>query len=114
MELTNSDYLKLGHLVVDFLQQPSPLADALRKVINLQPVGTDLVVSPLEDMIDNASLAYLLNISQRTLQTLRDNGSLPFYKIGGKIYYRRSEVFELMRTHDMKLYLKKKKNGKAE
>ena len=50
MELTNSDYLKLGHLVVEFLQQPSQLADAVRKVINLQPVGKDLVVSPLEDM----------------------------------------------------------------
>ena len=114
IELNNSDYLKLGHLVVEFLQQPSPLADAVRKVINLQPVGKDLVVSPLEDMIDNASLAYLLNISPRTLQTLRDNGSLPFYKIGGKIYYRRSEVFELMKCHDVKLYLKAKKDGKAQ
>lgn len=45
----------------------------------------------------------LLSISPGTLQTLRINGTLPFSKIGGLIYYDYSEivkVFEENKIHN--------------
>lgn len=37
----------------------------------------------------------LLNISPGTLQHLRDNGTIPFTKIGSVLYYNRTEVMEV-------------------
>ncbi|TSA33571.1 MAG: DNA-binding protein, partial [Porphyromonadaceae bacterium] len=33
----------------------------------------------------------LLKISSRTLQSYRDNGILPFSKMGGKVFFKRSD-----------------------
>lgn len=38
----------------------------------------------------------LLDISAGTLQNLRVNGTLPFTKIGGLIYYKYEDIFKLM------------------
>lgn len=35
---------------------------------------------------------YLLHISHRTLQTLSSYGTLPFSRIGNKLYYRRQNI----------------------
>ena len=40
-----------------------------------------------------------LNISQRTLQTLRDNGTLPFSRISGKFYYKVSDLEALLESN---------------
>jgi hypothetical protein len=41
---------------------------------------------------DNQDVCRILRISPRTLQTLRDNGTLPFSQINRKIYYRPEDV----------------------
>jgi hypothetical protein len=38
----------------------------------------------------------LLNISPGTLQNLRVNGTLPFTKIGGAIFYDSEDIFQLI------------------
>lgn len=38
----------------------------------------------------------LLSISHGTLQTLRNNGAIPFTKIGGVIYYSRNELDKIL------------------
>ena len=38
----------------------------------------------------------LLNISAGTLQNLRVNGTLPYNKIGGLMYYRYDDILKLM------------------
>jgi hypothetical protein len=38
----------------------------------------------------------MLNISPGTLQTLRINGTLPFRKIGGSMFYCKSEIDQIM------------------
>lgn len=38
----------------------------------------------------------LLKISSGTLQTLRVNGTIPFTKVGGIIYYKQEEVQKLL------------------
>lgn len=38
----------------------------------------------------------LLKISTNTLQTLRDNGTLPFSKIGGILYYKYDDILRIL------------------
>lgn len=42
--------------------------------------------------LDNQEVCQLLCISKRTLQTYRDNGTLPYTQINHKIYYRPQDV----------------------
>lgn len=46
----------------------------------------------LEDWLDGNEVRKLLKISERTLQTLRSNGTLAYSKVGGKLYYRRQDL----------------------
>ena len=39
------------------------------------------------------------NVNHRTLQRYRDNGLLPFFKIGQKVYYRTSDVRDFVFKH---------------
>lgn len=39
----------------------------------------------------------LLKISNNTLQTLRDNGTIPFTKIGGILYYSFEDIQKVLR-----------------
>jgi hypothetical protein len=54
--------------------------------------------TPLEDWIDSQVVLQTLHISPRTLIRHRNNGILPFSKIGRKIYYRRSDIQKVL--HD--------------
>lgn len=42
--------------------------------------------------MDNQDVCRMLNISLRTLQTLRDNGTLAYSQINHKTYYRSEDV----------------------
>lgn len=53
----------------------------------------------LEDWIDAQDVMHCLHISPRTLQTLRTNGTLPFSRIGNKIYYLRQDVERILRDN---------------
>ena len=44
------------------------------------------------EWMDNHEVCRRLRISPRTLQTLRDNGTLAFTKIGNRTYYRPDDV----------------------
>jgi len=50
----------------------------------------------LQKWLDNQDVCEILNISKRTLQTYRDNGTLPFTQVNHKIYYRLGDVEELI------------------
>ena len=50
----------------------------------------------LDDWMDNQEVCMTLNISQRTLQAMRSNGTLPFSQIDRKTYYRRQDVIRLI------------------
>lgn len=52
----------------------------------------------LDKSMDNQDVCILLNISKRTLQTLRDNGTLPFSRISRKIYYKTEDVKAVVST----------------
>ena len=40
-----------------------------------------------------------LRLSTRTLQEYRNAGTLPFYKIGGKILYKESDIQTMLERH---------------
>jgi excisionase family DNA binding protein len=46
--------------------------------------------------LDGQDVTQLLHISKRTLQSWRKKGILPYYQIGGKILYKKSEVLEIL------------------
>ncbi|MBE6262104.1 MAG: helix-turn-helix domain-containing protein [Prevotella sp.] len=68
--------------------------------------GTD---KGLGDWLDNQDVCQILNISPRTLQTLRDNGTLAYSQINRKVYYKPEDVERILyvvtdRDKDRKTY----------
>ena len=55
--------------------------------------GTD---KKLGDWLDNQDVCQMLNIRPRTLQTLRDNGTLAYSQINRKIYYKPEDVKRIL------------------
>lgn len=54
----------------------------------------------LGDWLNNQDVCQVLNISKRTLQTYRDNGTLAFARIGHKMYYKATDVKEIISLVD--------------
>ena len=50
----------------------------------------------LGEWLDNQDVCPILNISPRTLQTLRDNGTLAFSQINRKVYYKPEDVKKIL------------------
>jgi hypothetical protein len=46
----------------------------------------------LRKWLDNQEVCMMLKISKRTLQTYRDNGTLPYSQINHKMYYKSEDV----------------------
>ena len=68
--------------------------------------GTD---TKLGEWLDNQDVCQMLNISPRTLQTLRDNGTLAYSQINRKVYYKPEDVERILyvvadRDKNSKLY----------
>ena len=51
-----------------------------------------------EQLLDNQDVLQLLKISSRSLQRYRTNKRLPYYSISGKLYYKLSDVHQLIRN----------------
>lgn len=50
-----------------------------------------------EELLDNQDVLQRLKISSRSLQRYRSSGKLPYFSISGKIYYKLSDVKQLIR-----------------
>ena len=61
---------------------------------------------PSEVWLDNQELMQLLKISKRTLQHYRDSGLIAFSQVGNKIYYKLSDVEDLLNRHYNKAFKK--------
>ncbi|QJE28944.1 helix-turn-helix domain-containing protein [Parabacteroides distasonis] len=64
----------------------------------------------MNEWMDNQDVCRILNISTRTLQTLRDNGTLGYSQINHKIYYHPEDVQRIMSAVEGK---RKKKSAMA-
>ena len=52
-----------------------------------------------ETWIDGQDVMHTMHISKRTLQTLRDNGTLPYSRINGKFYYKVADIEKLLESN---------------
>jgi hypothetical protein len=50
----------------------------------------------LKKWLDNQDVCIILNISKRTLQTYRDNGTLPYSQVNHKMYYKPDDIERVM------------------
>jgi len=53
-------------------------------------------MTALEDWLTTEIVEDMLGISKRTLQTLRTQRKIGFCKVGGRCYYKRSDIELLM------------------
>ena len=63
------------------------------------------------EWIDGQIVMQMLNISPRTLFTLRASGTLPFSRIRKKIYYKRSDIDKILNDNYTMFELRNKKNN---
>ena len=96
ISIERSTYEELLTSFNSFVAQMRALADR----------GTD---KGLGDWLDNQDVCQILNISPRTLQTLRDNGTLAYSQINRKVYYKPKDVERILyvvdgRDKDGKVY----------
>lgn len=63
--------------------------------------------------LDNQEFLQIMNISKRTAQQWRDSGIISYSQIGAKIYYRFSDIEELLNKNYVVAKQKhnKRKNG---
>ena len=52
-----------------------------------------------ETWIDGQDVLQTMHISKRTLQSLRDNGTLPYSRINGKFYYKVADIESLLESN---------------
>jgi len=52
--------------------------------------------SPDREWLKSAEVRRMLGISPGTLQSLRISGTLPYRKVGGSMYYRRTDISRMM------------------
>lgn len=75
-----------------------------RKIISLDDLTDEQIDclcdrAFLEDWIDGQVVMQKLHISARTLQTLRSNGTIPYTKIGNKIWYLKRDLEHVLRSN---------------
>lgn len=49
-----------------------------------------------KEWLTNAELQQYLGVSKMTLQRYRDAGTIPYSKVGSSVFYRRSDVLDLL------------------
>ena len=96
ISIERSTYEELLTSFNSFVSQMRAMADR----------GTD---KKLGEWLDNQDVCQILNISPRTLQTLRDNGTLAYSQINHKVYYKPEDVERILyvvagRDKDSKMY----------
>ncbi|MCD8172171.1 MAG: helix-turn-helix domain-containing protein [Alistipes sp.] len=52
-----------------------------------------------ERFLTDKELSDRLKVSRRTLQDYRDNGLLPYYRLGGKVLYKESDAEKILKDN---------------
>ena len=55
-----------------------------------------------DPIIENARLLKLLNISAKTAQNWRDAKIISYSQVNGKIFYRKSDIIEMLNNYHVK------------
>jgi len=79
----------------DLNEFKTELLNSIKSLIKLQSDSTQ------KKWLKSLDVKKLLNISHSTLQTLRINGTIPYTKIGGTIYYDIDEINKVMKENSI-------------
>lgn len=79
--MSNDEAKSIG----DFIEQLNNIEQRLKKI----QYNNDV-------FLDNQEFLQVMNISKRTAQSWRDEGIISFSQVGSKIYYRFSDIEELL------------------
>ena len=69
------------------------LLDDIKKLLSRQATGK------LKKYLKSSEVMELLQVSPGTLQNLRVNGTLPYTKVGGVLYYDYEEIMSVMENN---------------
>lgn len=83
-------------LIADYFNK---MSGEIKVVYNAFLNKQDFIDDPF---IDNARFMQLMGISVKTAQSWRDSGLVSFSQIGNKIYYRVSDIKELLEKNHRK------------
>ena len=87
-------YTKIGNRTY-YLPEDVERIDRLSAMID--GIFGDGAVPPKEDVyLCDSEVACMLKVSRRTLGEYRSNGTLPYYVLGGKVLYKRSEIEQVL------------------
>lgn len=86
----------------NFLMTEKEYHDLVRRLDEINQKLSAKVKSMENSWIDNSEFLQLLKISRRTAQSYRDNNMIAFSIIGNKIFYRMSDVEDLLNRHYQK------------
>ena len=70
--------------------------ELISKIENFHQHVTPKGKAPKDPILDNADVLQLLKISKRTLQSWRDENKLAFSKVNGLLFYRLSDIEDLI------------------
>ena len=73
------------------------IQERLNKV--LQILENNKQSNPEQVFFDNHNFMQLMNISKRTAQAWRDTGMIAFSQVGGKMYYRLSDILRMLEKY---------------
>jgi hypothetical protein len=76
----------------DFQEFKSELIEKIESLLDKQPEKTE----EEQVWLKSHHVQRMLGISAATLQNLRVNGTMPYSKIGGVIFYDKKEVLEVL------------------
>ncbi|MNJ90658.1 hypothetical protein D3C87_82940 [compost metagenome] len=86
--------------VEDLEQFKTDLIFEFKNIIEMQfSTATQKVEEPKKTWLKSHQVQRLLSISPGTLQTLRLNGTLPFTKIGGVLFYDEADINQLFENN---------------
>lgn len=84
------------------------LRDLIKKIPELEELVTEIRVEiqqakrPAEEIIyDDVDLRKFLKVSKRTTAYWREKGMITFSKLGGKLYYRLSDILSFIKQHEI-------------
>ena len=78
--------------------------DQLSEILDSMPKDGTTSHNDDEYLCDK-EVAYMLKVSRRTLSEYRSNGTLPYYVLGGKVLYKRSEIEQALKREYNGKYL---------
>jgi hypothetical protein len=84
--------------------QKDQFNELLAKVEHIIKTIDGITASPKESFVDNAEFLKIMGISKRTAQTWRDEQKISFSQVGAKIYYKLSDVEQLLSANHRPAY----------